>query len=388
MRSTVIIVHFAEDVPIDEGYRPLRYGRLAIRLRELGFDVVRVSPSFSHFRREQRAIGEFESAEGTHVVIETIGYEANLGADRAKSIGQFIAGTRRYLSTVDLDDAVLVVGVPPTGAVAAVRSVVGKSTPLIADIRDLWPDAMAVGRSPRLEEPFRLIGRVTSREVLLADAVVAVTETMAAWAPKRANPVTIPIGVPERERSTTSPTGGLRACFLSNHTHGFDFDTVLESWREFAATTDEEVSLDFIGAEPQTPIAQKLLKAEPTIRSLGRKLPHELPELLASYDLGLAPSKPEWSYSVGNKIFDYLASGLFVLHSMFDGVSDEIEEDRLGQLLPLTETAWTEAFSAADEARATSRSERPARIDRAEARYGVDAVCTRFAGIISELSER
>lgn len=372
-----------EDVPSDEGYRPLRYGRLALHLRGLGYRVVRISPSFSHFRREQRNPGQFESEEGTHVVVQTGGFEATIGVDRAKFIGQFMSGTRSYLRSASLDDSLVIVGVPPTGMIANVRATVGRDTPIIADVRDLWPDAMAVGRASWLEQPFRIIGRATSRELLLADEVVAVTEGMAAWAPKSTGATTIPIGLPQVKASDASPSDGLRACFLSNHTHGFDFDTVLASWQDFARQQSADVRLDFIGAEPQTPVARALVDEDESIGALGRILPEDLPNTLATYDLGLVPSLPEWSYSVGNKVFDYLASGLVVLHSMQDGVSDEFEANGLGSFVPLTQGDWTKAFEAAASAITSSRPERAERIERAEALYGIEAVCSRFEETIS-----
>ena len=387
----VVIVHQGEDLPSDDGYEPLRYGRLALALREHGAHVTRISPSFSHFRRAQHLEPCTTSDEGDHVVVPTVGYGASISKDRAIFTRQLIAGASAYVREHRSDIDVVVAGMPPSGLVTALRRAGGSELAIIADIRDLWPDALAVGDRKKLAPLFELFGRAFSQEVRQANAVTAVTDVMRDWAPASMSAETIPIGMRIRHVDDSKRPGadvGLRAGFISNHTHGFDFDVLLEGWRQFAEPLHgqhDEPRFAFIGATPTTSRAQSLLDKEPTIESLGTIAPAEVANTLGGFDIGVSPSTPEWEYSLGNKIFDYLSVGQFVLHSLEASTSAALDNASLGQHVERTADAWRDAFREAHDRRAQLRAERARRIEVADELFGQSATSGRFIELMESL---
>ena len=390
---SVGIIHQGEDVPSDGGYVPLRYGRLATDLTAAGVDVVRISPSFSHFRREQRNAGIEYSGEGTHLVVPTPGYDASVGRDRFDFTRQFIGATQRELRARTLD-AVLV-GVPPPGMVSATRAAIGPDVGLIADVRDLWPDAFGVGRSKAMQRTATAAGRVLSQELRKADAITAVTTPMLQWAPACAGPRrVIPIGTSARpidEAARPKPQDPLQLCFVSNHAHGFDFAPVFGAWARYVSAVESgppgsaRPRLTFIGAEPDCGEQRRFATEEPTIELRSRVDPDEVASLLSGFDVGLAPATPAWGHSVGNKIFDYLSSGLFILHSMDPAASSEIDGAGLGAHCRLTESDWLRQLNRLHDCRAHHRATRRERIDLADDLFGPSATSKAFREVIDSV---
>lgn len=389
----VFIAHHAEDVPADDGYVPLRYGRLAEDLVARGSHVVRVSPTFSHFRRAQRDPGTLQSAEGEHVLIPTTGYDSSFDPKRLLFFAQLVKGAvteiRARRDAID----VAVLGVPPPTMVGAVRSATRSSIPIIADVRDLWPEAFAVGR-PRLMPTAEVAGRMLSQELGLASAITAVTATMLDWAPETKKPrMVIPIGLRPRTLDVDArpnPGSPLQVCFLSNHSHGYDFVPVLTAWRDYVGSLGDRGSqarLAFIGVEPSGDEAQRLAAEQETVEYLGRVSPEDLTTILSGFDVGLAPATPEWEVSVGNKVFDYLSAGLFMIHSVSPRETDVMDAKGLSKRCELDLASWTAAFTRFDEGELVRlRTSRQERIALADQLYGRTATSQTFIDLIDDLA--
>lgn len=391
----IVIVHQGEDVPGDPGYAPLRYGRLAEALTEQGHNVVRISPSFSHARRSPRQAGVTSSVEGTHLVVPTVGYDGSMSRGRAVFTAQLLQGVFRYLrserSTID----VVLVGVPPPGLATTARLAVGRRVPVLGDVRDLWPDALAVGRLEKWAPVARLGGRVISQELRLATATTAVTEPMLRWIPERSRGEVVPIGMSDRDLEPhLLPLAGvgLRACFVSGHSHGFGFKPVLEGWNRFvgevtaAGESDESAPvLTFIGAAPSDSGALALAEADSTVDLVGRVTAVEVAPRLNGADVGLYPSLPSWAYSLGNKVFDYMSSGLYLLHSIEPGVAADIDGAGLGRHVAPTADDWFKAFLDLHRGRQELRAQRTDRIATARSRFGPEATTGRLCQLIEDL---
>lgn len=392
---TVGIAQMGEDLPSDEGYAPLRYGRLAEDLIARGDSVIRITPTFSHFRKENRhARVEHSDTEGEHVVVQTVGYESSFDAKRARFFAQFVAGTAREFRSRRADLDVILVGLPPPSIVAACRAAVGRKVPIIADVRDLWPEAFAVGREDLM--PLATAGGTAlSQELRLATAITAVTKPMLEWAPKLDRPrLTIPIGLRPRtldQSALPDEAAPLQACFLSNHSHGYDFVPVLKAWRAYVEQLDDrsvgEPLLGFIGVEPSGDEAIALAEADETVHFLGRVTPGELPSLLSRFDVGLAPALPGWEHSVGNKVFDYLSAGLFMLHSIAPSDTENMDAGGLSKRCELSLDAWSKTFvSFVPERLNELRADRQDRIDLADHLFGREATSGAFIELIDQLA--
>ena len=319
-----------------------------------------------------------------------MGYDASISRDRAVFTSQLIKGACAHLREHVSETDVALLGMPPSGLVTAARRAVGKDVALIADIRDLWPDALAVGNRKNMAPLFTQIGRAFSQEVRQADAVTAVTDVMRDWAPASTGAQTIPIGMSVRDIDTAHrppADAGLRCCFISNHTHGFDFDALLTGWQRFSSETDNDPLFSFIGASPSTAMAQQILKQDPTVRSLGVVAPSEVANTLAGSDVGVNPSTPEWAYSLGNKIFDYLSVGHYVLHTLEPSTSAALDDGGLGHFVGRSADDWHRAFEDAHGRRQELRSSVHQRVTLAEQRFGPQATSGKFIELMEQLAK-
>lgn len=391
-RKSIAIVHAGEDTPMDDGYVPLRYGRLATELRARGDEVVRIGPTFSHFRRTQRSAGTHRSDEGTHVLVPTCSYNSSFDPQRARYFVQLVRGAMRELRARSNDLDAVVLGVPPPGVVTACRSAVGPDVGLLADVRDLWPEAFAVGRRKQFMAAAEVGGTILSQDLRGADAITAVTQPMLDWAPDvPAKRHVVPIGLQRKpiERDHLPPNDApLQVCFLSNHSHGFDFVPVLEAWQQYCASihNGHSASMGFIGCEPHTERERSLASNDATVRFHGRLAPDQVAATLSAYDIGLAPSTLEWAHSLGNKIFDYLAAGLYILHSIDPTAIAEVETRDLSRGCDRSTESWLTAFRELDAERSTLRSERETRIDRADASFGQRATAGALIDLIDQIT--
>ena len=389
---TIAIVHAGEDTPIDEGYVPLRYGRLALELQSRGDDVIRIGPTFSHFRKAQRTAGVYRSDEGTHILVPTCSYQSSFDPKRARYFVQLGRGAVRELRARRVDAVVL--GVPPPGIVTACRLAIGSTTPILADVRDLWPEAFAVGRRKQFMAAAKIGGTALSQDLRAADAITAVTQPMLDWAPDiPAKQHVVPIGMQPRSlvpSQLPAPADSLQVCFLSNHSHGFDFLPVFDGWQRFhssltPAEAEAAPSMAFIGCEPTSQAELDAVSSDPTIRFLGRMQPDEIAPALSAFDIGMAPASPEWEHSLGNKIFDYLGAGLFVLHSIDPAAIESIESRGLSERCDRNADAWHAAFCAAHARRAELRGTRKERIDQADAAFGRSATAGAMIDLIDQM---
>ena len=386
---SVAIVHFGEDIPGDDGYVPLRYGRLAQQLTADGADVVRISPNFSHFRRTHRPVRDSHSDEGRHHLVPASGYKGSYDLSRIRFFADLVRGAASYLRAHRSSLDVVLFGVPPPGAASAFRRAVGNDVRLVGDVRDLWPEAFAVGRKWAMP-PARGIGKMLSQELRLADAVTAVTPPMLDWASSfRGQRLCVPIGLQPLRLDAArlpSPCSALQVCFLSNHSHGYDFGPVLDAWETYCHRFDLDDGkplLTFVGCEPADASQRSRAQAMESVEFLGRVAPDEVAAILNGADVGIAPSTKEWETSLGNKIFDYLAAGLYCVHSIDRSATLEIDVNGLGEHCERSESAWGEVFGRLHEDLGQTRAERQHRIATADRLFGRPVTTEAFLSALT-----
>lgn len=380
------IVHHGENLPNRSGYVPLRYGRLAEDLTDRGATVVRVSPAFNHLHRDWNAeCGR--SSEGEHVLIDTPEYGASFSISRADFLRRFVTGSGRYLSERDGQFDAVLVGVPPPGMVRRVSRSVSSDVAVLADIRDIWPQALAVGKLRALHGVASIGGFLLSQEMRVADAVTAVTPAMAAWAPKSVQVKMLPLGMDDRpDVPSRRPEQGaaISACFLSSHIHGYDFVPLLKGWSEYTSTLgNAEPRLAIVGPssvpeELTTEAARLGVKLEVT----GRVPANEVHSLLNEFDVGIAPATKEWGHSLGNKIFDYLSAGLYVLHTLDPATGAVIDDIDCGTRVDGSVAGWSKAFVALNSEKEEFRASRSERIERSVRVFGRNATTNQFLELL------
>jgi hypothetical protein len=392
----IAIVHYGEGAELDPGHRSHRCGQLAASLVERGADVARVVPSFRQWDDEQRPLdwSGTVGAEGRLVVVPTRSFSNTRGWDRFGSLYDFNRGVAKFLAddpTFDL----IVCGFPPPGLVRGIK----RSAPdaaVIADIRDLWPDAL-VPNSPAgdaVRSTAGRAGRVLARELRLADAVTAMSPTMLDRAPSGVDrTAVIPLGfepaADEDRNLWPSGEAPMTAVFVGSMTQLFDLRSMIVGWQQFVrgrdATGRPTPRLVVVGDGPQKAMVDELVDGDETITCTGWVLGPEVPKHLAQADLGLAPTRPGQGTTISNKVAEYMAGGLFVLNTLTEPVAAELDASSLGARVESTPVAWSEGFETAERNLESLRSSRPGRIETATVRFGRDRAEELWFGLIDEV---
>lgn len=226
--------------------------------------------------------------------------------------------------------------------------------PVIADIRDLWPDIFA-GIVPA---PLRPIAELAltplkrrSRVVLgAATAITGVTKSVLQWgvaragrAPRaldRAIPLAVehatltPVELEAAERSLAekgvpAKRDKTRLVFAGTLSRQFDFEPIM-----LAAEALRDQPFEFIIAG--TGESEQALRVRaaglPLVTLVGWLGRTELAALLGSATLGLAPYIPTWDFELimPNKVSEYLAWGLPVVSSLGREVATLLQAEQVG----------------------------------------------------------
>lgn len=371
--TRILIVQFGEGVPVDANYRTGRHGRLARYLTELGHDVTRVAPSFRHDSRTQRELGEFHSNEGRAVIVPTASYQSNRGIERVRFIADLIRETVSVVRVHKPD--VVLAGTPPPGMVAAVRTAAPRAR-VVADVRDLWPDALAPSRNSATGMVAAGLGRLLRTELYFASAAVGISSAMVNRVPSvRRGPV-IPIGIDETMvgGDHPEPQGPVQICFVGNIGYQLDFEPLLQALTQAA----HPWRLDIYGRGPRVKEIQDRIADLDGASFRGELAPSQVPIVLARYDVGVVPRVEGFGTAMSNKVFEYLGAGLRVFFRLEPGVGDELIATGLGELCT-TAADWLEALELQAASLEHYRGERQTRIERSLDRYAGSRVDQRFA---------
>lgn len=380
----VAIVHYGEEVPGDPDYRPVRLGRLASFLTSNGAQVTRISPSFSHNRRAFRPVGsKVGSVEGSVIVVPTPGYDDSRGVDRLKFLAAFIWGAFRALRQKEFD--VVLVGVPPPGLLAATRLAAGRGVAVVADVRDLWPQALRPSSTGLAKRLLNGASKLLGNEFLLADKVTGLSEAMVNTAPTQRRSKAVPIGMAEHGLELPEPPGGpMRVCFVGTLTNSFDFEAMIRGWEVFV-NSRPGATLDIFGKGVQEKKLAELVARVEGVSLAGWLNSSLVLNTLATYDVGVDPAATGFGTCLPNKVLEYLSAGLFVLHTLEFGVGTELEQLDLIQRTDPNE--WALAFSETADRITHLRTLRSERVTLATKLYGADKLNETLVEILVEAGE-
>ena len=393
--SRVGIIHYGEHTPLDGGYRPARMGQLATWLTEAGCDVTRFAPTFSPFAGAQRpqAWSGTTTAEGVVQMVQTRAYEVSVSAERLGFLVDFGRNAAVAVADTGPYDA-LIVGYPPPGVVTQLRRRVGWRVKILADIRDLWPDALLPGDRPLISLAGRGVGRALGCELLAADACTAMSDTMLARAPASRRTEAIPTCAPQLLDALTAdaePTGGLVAIFVGSFTQGFDFAPLFAGWRRFAERprrSGEEPMLRICGGGEREDEVASLAEGIESIDVVGRVPPDSIADWLGRADVGISPTRTGFGTTLSNKIVEYAATGLFVLHSLEPATSRDFDGLGLGARVASSVGGWEGGFTALEGRLPALRAERSARRRQVGAIYGRSAIEPQWRRVLDGMAAR
>ena len=316
--------HFAATPAMGGGTRHIELGRELVRR---GWDVtIQASDLSVHSRTYARRAGASdrrrlrESVDGVEVEwLWAAPYERN-DHRRVWNWVSFAGSVAR--SPLDPPPDVVIGSSPHLfAAAAALHLAIGAQRPFVLEVRDLWPESLAVaGRRggpgyAALWLLARALYAAADRIIVLAEGV---GEYLAARGVDSGKLVFVPNGVDARAFAGVSPPARerLRVVYAGAHGPANGLETVLEA----AALLRDEPRAEFlfVGDGPSRPalIARAGELALERVRFAEPVPKQEMPRVLGECDAGLMVLRdlPLFSFGVSpNKLFDYWGAGLPVV---------------------------------------------------------------------------
>src|SRR5882672_7127763 len=189
----VWLINTGEPLPIDPGHRPLRAGLLARQLLAAGHEVVWWTSTFNHGLKTQRFPLDktIDVESGFRLrLLHSVNYSRNLSLRRLLN---HIGVANRFRSSADTEKRPhIILCSLPTLELSAAATEYGQQmdSPVLLDVRDLWPDIFvelfprAIRAAVRFVlEPLFHSSRQSCRR---AEAIVGITPEYVDWGLKKA----------------------------------------------------------------------------------------------------------------------------------------------------------------------------------------------------------
>lgn len=309
------------------GYTRFRF--LAGFLVEQGFEVDLITTSFQHWEKAQRDTSRtcYQGLPYRVVFIDEPGYQKNLDLKRIRSHAACARNLRRYFEAHTGSYDLIYAEIPPNDvARVCAESAYDQGIPFIADINDLWPEAMRMVFnvplvSDLLFHSFTRDARVVYR--LLTAAVGTSDEYANRPAADREHPypkttvyvgndlAAFDAGVKEHASQVEKPVGETWAMYTGTLGASYDLETLVRAAvpvsdavpgfrvkilgdgpdREKLVRLADELfaPVDFLGYTDYPLMAAYLSKADITVNSLVKSAPQSIVTKIGDY---LAAGKP------------------------------------------------------------------------------------------------
>lgn len=307
------------------GTRHIEIGR---ELARRGWHVMLVASDFHiHQRRYQRRasaadhLAHYESVDGVDVAWL---WASPYARNDLRRVGNWLTFAWSAL-TLDLSAAPprVVVGSSPHlfAALAAWVVAVRHRVPFVLEVRDLWPESLAVaGRRPGPGyAAFWVLARFLYR---VADRIIVLAEGVESYLAERGVPreklVFIPNGVDTSDFASAPAAArdSLRLVYAGAHGPANGLDAVLDAAE--ALRDEPRVSFVLLGDGPAKPALRESASRRDlhNLQFIDSIAKSEMPSFLAGCDAGLMVLKdvPVFAFGVSpNKLFDYWAASLPVV---------------------------------------------------------------------------
>ena len=318
MKHVVIVAPFVT-FPGEPGEN--RFISIARRLSRF-YRVSLITSQFCHSTKSQRtSIPELDGIEV--VLLDEPGYRNNVGISRVISHASFCRNLSRWLSSNSSFDLAYSAFPLIKSNLILARHLRDTGTPLIIDVQDIWPEAIA-GPLPYLSgslgQVFLTPLRYQAVRVLrAADALVAVSHTYLNHADIN--------GLPENrkamafigaERLNFVPYENfqnicrpLRAVYLGSFAGSYDLETLV-----YASKLTQNVRIELIGGGPHESYLRSLAKKINAPVMFHGSMPFKKTmETLQGAHIAINAIRETALQSITNKLSDYFCTGLPILSS-------------------------------------------------------------------------
>ena len=122
-----------------------RFRKIAEMLVQAGFEVDLITSSFQHWEKAQRdtSLSQYQSAPYNIVFIDEPGYRKNIDMRRIASHRKAARALAAYFEEHSGRYSLIYAEIPPNDvALVCAKAAQAASIPFVADINDLWPEAM------------------------------------------------------------------------------------------------------------------------------------------------------------------------------------------------------------------------------------------------------
>ncbi|WP_235883078.1 glycosyltransferase [Rhizobium rhizophilum] len=327
---------------------------LSDALARRGHETTWFTSSFNHYSRKHRPVGRFEPVPNLSVeVLSAPGYEKNISLKRVLHNHRFGVSFRQAaMAAVERPD-VIIADLPTTEAAStavAFGRLVG--IPTIVTIRDLWPDFFS-DFAPKLLKPLVRLGlwhlEAQSRFACHhATSLVGISQGYLDWGQKRGGRVDpldriFYLGYPrpsiaplaERERLLAQfniPPTSYVVSFVGSWGATYDLSLVLEAARLLEG--NESVTVVVAGDQGKNPDLADAFRRLTNVRLMGWLDKHQVSALLGRSTVGLLPYAANAPQGLPNKIFEYMAYGLFQVATLPGEARQLLEETCTGAFAP------------------------------------------------------
>lgn len=349
------IAEIGEPLPFEENARLHRYGLYSRWLAEKGHAVTWWTSSFSHSRKKN-LVGTDRTIDCSGVRMKIIhgpGYSRNVSLDRINHQRCFAAKFHQQATEAfDREERPDLILAPiPTieGASACSRLGSENHVPVVADIRDVWPDEIR-DLAPPLLRPiasillwpsYRRMHRVCSH----AWALTAVSQTYLEYGlsqarrPRKPLDFVFPLSYSRPDISADRlaaarawvaglqiPTDAFVVCFFGTIGNFFDLDTVIAVARELG--TSFYFILGGAGSSLENYRAQAAGMSNVLLP--GWLDGAQIQAIMETSNAGLAPYSRDAKMSLPNKPFEYMSAGLPVVSSIQRELKDVLSRSGAG----------------------------------------------------------
>jgi len=328
-----------------------RFRTLSEMLVAAGYDVDLITTSFQHWEKAQRDLDDFPYDKhpfGIWFIMEP-GYKRNIDLQRVRSHAIAAKNLTKLLNGMRYD--LIYCEIPPNDVARAAGTYAREhGIPFIADVNDLWPEAMRMAFDVPVVSDLMFIPLARDAKRVYNDvtAVVGTSDEYAARPSKDRAPSARPIeaitvyvgndiadfdaGVAAHADTAAKPNGEFWVTYAGTFGKSYDVATLIRAGAQLCAEGHSDVRIMLLGDGPDRAELEALAaETGSPCRFLGYQPHASMAAYLAASDVNVNSLVEKAAQSIPTKIGDYLASGRPLINT---GLSPEfvakVHDDALG----------------------------------------------------------